>query len=341
MPGPIGKVAMFIMNTIKTSTRFAIITAALFLCVAGVSTSLEFPRLSNILNLSESAADEIREEERVSEVLNQDASYLSLFRSVRNPDVRIQQFVRPGEELKFQAKWRGLPAGTIRCSAKRVAKLKNRPVFVFELNVETNDFLGPFYPVKTDINSYVDADNGRSYLIRRRVSERKRDYKDRLEFKYDSRTDKGILDPVSRYSMVGESGKEAANLPFPIPGNMQDMVSVIYYIRGLELKCVGDTCTILLGGRKKPVLTTLSVIGEEQISVPNIGLFDCLVVEPVTDGTNLSGNFLATRGGERVWLEKNTKIPVMVSAELPKPMGQVIATLVEANNSELEKHAKK
>lgn len=311
------------------------------MCVAGVSTSLEFPRLGNLLGLSESAVDEIREEERVSEVLNQDASYISLFSSVNNPDIRIQQFVRPGEELKFQAKWRGLPAGIIRCSAKRVAKLKNRPVFVFELNVETNDFLNAIYPVKTDINSYVDADNGRSYLIRRRVSERKREYKDRLEFKYDSRNDKGFPNPVSKYSVIGGSGKEEASLPFPIPGNMQDIVSVIYYIRGLELKCVGDSCNIMLGGRKKPVLTRITVTGEEVVNIPSIGSFECLVVEPYTDGTNLSGNLLATRGGEKVWLEKNTLIPVMVSAELPKPMGQVIATLVEANNSELKKYEKK
>lgn len=324
------------------TVRFALTALLTFMTVAGVSTSLEipFPRLGNFLGLSEKASDEIREEERVSEVLNQDASYKSLFNSVCNPDVNLQAYVKTGETLKYQANWRGLPAGSIRCSAKRQVMLKNRPVFVFEVNVESNDFLSAFYPVKTSINSYVDANNGRSYLIRRRVSERNREYKDRLEFKYDFRRDNGIPDPVSKYSKVGDNGKEEATLPFPIPGNMQDMVSIIYYIRGVDLNGVGDSCNLLLGGRKKPVITTVHVIDEEEIRIPNIGVFDCLVVEPRTDGTNLSGNLLATRGGEKVWLEKNTRIPVMCSAELPKPLGTVVATLIQADNSELLRFAK-
>ncbi len=315
---------------------------AVCLLVAFSSHALDFsfPRLVNWLNLSERASDEIREEERISEVLNQNASYVSLFDSLKNPDVTLQNFVQPGEELRYQAKWRGLPAGAVRLSAKRVAKLKNRPVFVFELDVESNDFLSAFYPVKTNINSYVDAGNGRSYLVRRRVSERNRAYKDRLEFKYDSRRENGIPEPVSAYSMTGDDGREEAALPFPIPGNLQDMVSIIYYVRGLDLEKTGDSATLLLGGRKKPVITTVTVIAEERIAVPGIGSFDCLVVEPDTGGSNISGNLVATRGGEKIWLEKNTLIPVMASAELPKPLGTVSATLVQAEGSRLSEFVK-
>ena len=332
------------MRTSTKHTKTARVTLAAFailITVAGSAFSLEFPRISNLLGLSEKASDEIREEDRVSEVLNQDASYTSLFGSINNPDVNLQNYVKTGEVLKYQANWQGFPAGSIRCAAKRQVMLKNRPVFVFEVNVESNDFLSSFYRVKTSINSYVDAGSGRSYLIRRRVSEGRRDYKDRLEFKYDFRRDNGIPEPVSKYSKVGENGKEEAGMPFRIPGNMQDMVSIIYYIRGLELNCVGDTCNLLLGGRKKPVITTLHVVNEEEITIPNIGTFDCLVVEPRTDGTNISGNLLATRGDEKVWLEKNTRIPVMVSATLPGRVGNVVATLVEADNSELPQYAKK
>lgn len=310
-----------------------------FVLSAGKGESLDFPRLSNILSLSEKASDEMREEERVSEVLSQDADYRSLFQSVRNPDIHLQRYVQPGEELKFQAKWRGLPAGSIRLSAKRLAKLQNRPVFVFELNVESNDFLSAFYAVNTSINSYVDAMNGRSYLIRRRVAERKREYKDRLEFKYDFCLPNGIPDPVSRYSRVGESGQEIAARPFPIPGNMQDMVSILYYIRGMNLRKTGDSCSLLLGGRNKPVLTRVTVVGEESLTIPGIGAFDCLVVEPTTDGTNISGNLVATRGGERAWLERNTLIPIQAIAELP--IGSITVTLIQADNCQLKRFVRR
>lgn len=316
------------------ATWFLVVGIA-FIFVSCSATSLEIPKTGNILGLSEKASDEIREEERVSEVLNQDASYLSLFNSVSNTDINLDRYVTEGEELRYQAQWRGLPAGNIRLVAKRKIELKSRDVFNFELNVESNDFLNAFYPVNTTINSFVDAENGRSYLIRRRVSERNRSYKDRLEFKYDYRKANGITDPISKYSMVGENNKEQSTAPFPIPGNMQDMVSVIYYIRGMELTKVGDSCTVLVGGRQKPVITRLTVVGEETITIPNIGTFDCLVIEPDTDGTNLSGNLVATRGGETVWLERNSRIPVMLRAELPKPVGTVIATLIQAKNCPL------
>lgn len=211
---------MFIHNQ-RNWVAKAVIACLAILFVAHKAPSLEIPFLSNIRNLSEKASDEIREEERVSEVLNQDASYRSLFDSVSNPDIPIHRYVKPGEELKYQALFRGLPAGTVRLSAKRLLELKKRPVFAFEVNFETNDFLGSLYAINTNINSFVDAETGRSYLIRRKVSERNRSYKDRLEFKYDHIMDNGIVDPVSKYSMVGDNGKEIASLPFPIPGNMR------------------------------------------------------------------------------------------------------------------------
>ncbi|MCC8179740.1 MAG: DUF3108 domain-containing protein, partial [Planctomycetes bacterium] len=131
------------------------------------------------------------------------------------------------------------------------------------------------------------------------------------------------------------------SMPFPIPGNMQDMVSIIYYIRGINLRNVGDSCDLMIGGRNRPVITKLTVIGEEEVSLPSLGRFDCLVVEPSCHGANLSGNLVASRGAERVWLEKHTRIPIQVAAELPKPLGMVVASLVQADNCELLRFAKR
>ncbi len=63
--------------------------------------------------------------------------------------------------------------------------------------------------------------------------------------------------------------------------------------------------------------------------------------EVTADGTNLSGSLVATRGGEKVWLEKNSLIPVKASAELLNPMGSVVATLVQADNSVLTRYVVK
>ncbi len=332
----------------RTATRhhfncIILCCTAFMLCVCGSSAALDFrfPLLRSAA-LPDNADAEIKEEERISEVLDQDASYRQLLQSTTNPDIPLNRYVQAGEELKYQAKWRGLPAGSVRLAAKRMGVIKGRPVFVFELTAESNDFLNAFYPVNTSANSYVDAANGRSYLIRRRISERNRGYKDRLEFKYDFRLPNGLPDPVCKYSMVGESGQEVAAQPIPIPGNMQDMVSIIYYIRGMQqLRETGDSCEILLGGRKQPGIMTVKVTGEEAITIPNIGTFDCIRVEPCGDGTNISGNLIASRGSECVWLEKNTRVPVMFQAELPAPLGTIVATLVKAEKCPIVRYAHK
>lgn len=297
------------------------------------------PNPFRIADLPDSASDEIQEEEWISEVLAKDANYRDLFQTVTNPDIPLRRYVQPGEELRYQAKWRGLPAGTIRLAAKRLGVVKGRQVFVFELNAESNDFMNAFYPVNTSANSYVDAATGRSYLIRRRVAERNRNYKDRLEFKYDFRMPNGLPDPVCRYSIVSDHGQEVASAPCPIPGNMQDMVSVIYYLRGLDLGKPGDSCRLLIGGRMKPAIMTLNVVGEEIVAIPKLGRFECLVIDPQGDGTNLSSNLVAARGSERFWIEKTSRIPLMFCADLPKPLGTVVATLVAAENSVLPRYA--
>lgn len=319
-----------------------VLAAIALVCVFAAmpaANSLDFSWLANrFRNLPDNAKAEIREEDQISEVLNQDANYRQLFQSVHNPDIPLGRFVRPGEDLRYQAKWRGLPAGSIRLAAKRMGAVRGRPVFVFEVSAESNDFMNAFYPVNTSANSYVDAANGRSYLIRRRVSERNRSYKDRLEFKYDYRLPNGLPDPVASYSVMLDDGEETGSRPLPIPGNMQDMVSIIYYMRGLRLEKTGDSCTVLIGGRANPGLVTLRVVGEEVVST-GLGKFDCLVVEPSGDGTTISASLIASRGAERLWLEKHSRIPVKFSAELPKPLGEVVATLNAAENSEVARYA--
>ncbi|MDR1611933.1 MAG: DUF3108 domain-containing protein [Planctomycetota bacterium] len=326
------------MFTIKRAVMAAIAVVCMLFATPNAN-GLDFSRFANrFRNLPDNAKAEIREEEQISEVLHQDANYRQLFQSVTNPDIPLGRYVRPGEDLRYQAKWRGLPAGSIRIAAKRMSAVRGRPVFVFEVSAESNDFLNAFYPVNTSANSYADAATGRSYLIRRRVSERNRSYKDRLEFKYDFRLPNGLPDPVCSYSATQDDGEEMDGRNRPIPGNMQDMVSMIYYLRGLGLKRRGDSCTILVGGRTNPGLVTLNVIDEEIVNT-SMGVFDCLVVQPSGDGTTISASLIASRGAERLWLERNSRIPIKFSAELPKPLGEIVATINEADNCELARYA--
>lgn len=308
----------------KKCIAFILLAMAL---ICASAFGLEFPELAD---LPETATDEMRAEDGISEVLGHSAAAAALLPV--NKDIPLQSVVAPGEVLRYSAKWKGLPVAEARLSAKRVVELRGKPVFVFELTIETNDFFSTIYPTQTSIHSYADASSGRSCLIRRRVAERNRAYRDRLEFKYDNRLANGVPDPVSVYSYVDQQGAEHVNPPASITANMQDMVSAIYYLRGADLGSTGSNTSIVLGGRKRPSIATLHIVGTEVLEVPALGgPTECIVVEPRTDGSNISGNLVATRGGEKVWLTRKGHIPVRIEAQLPSPIGSVVATLSQAD----------
>jgi len=273
---------------------------------------------------------------KVSEVRPAVATLKDRYLGINNPDRRLDSVVQLGENLTYLAKWNGIPAGTISLKVwptKR--RVRDREAFLFELHSESNDFLSVFYEINSTIKSYADIATARSYLFRRSLREGRYRANDRLLFDYDHKDDEGMVAPVSRFARI-RPDHVAAKEPLQIPGNLQDPLSIVYYLRHFDFTGVGTQHNVLMGTRRSTSLVQLTTIAEERIHLPQLGTFDCTVVEPKGDENADEDSLAKTKGYAHVWLEKNTRIPLMATVAIP--IGKAAASLVSAENCILTKY---
>ncbi len=254
---------------------------------------------------------------------------------VSNRPQRLDQVADVGERLVYQARWGGFPAGRITLRVKRRARVRGRFAFVLDLHAESNDFLDVFYRVDSTISSIADVETGMSYLFRRKLHEGRRRVDDRLEFDLTHKGSAGVVEPVAKYSKV-EDDRTIRSDPRPIPGPLQDCLSVVYYLRHLAFEEVADEHRVLIGSRKSVDVATFTALRFEELNLGRLGRYSCVVVEPRgskdTDRTTL----VAARDRAEIWLERNTRIPLLIVVKVP--IGSISARLIRAEKSPLEKH---
>lgn len=251
-----------------------------------------------------------------------------------NPPVNLAPCVRPGEKLTYIAKWNGFPGGTITTSVWPVLrKFDDRPVYMFEMTMESNDFLSVFYPVRSTIRSLADAQTGRSCLFRRRVREGSYFGNDRVIFEYEHQDELGKPQPLAMPALIRAESVEEEE-PRAIPGALCDPLSLVWYMRTLRLRERGDTAAVLIGDRFGNGLVTLTVSGSEEIVIAGVGRFRTLVIRPAATTYGGKESLVKTEGQVRFWLEENTKI--LLRAEADIPIGRAGVTLLAAENAGLE-----
>ncbi len=278
-------------------------------------------------------ADDDSAEGRESQVLGASVGLQARYRNIVNRAYKLDTVARIGEKLTYLVKWKGIPAGTATLEVKRQAQIRGRPVYVVELHSVSNDFLSLVYDVDSTIRSFIDVEDGRSHLFRRNGKEGRRNLDDSFEFDYDRKREDGILEPASIYSKM-KNGQLTTNLPRPIPGPLQDSLSIIYYMRKLDLNEKGIGHEVLVGSRKRTDIVTIKVLGFEQVTLPaKMGTFECIKVEPKGDPHADHTNIVVTKGTAVFWLEKNTRIPIMAQVDIS--VGSLTLYLVKAENTSL------
>lgn len=253
-----------------------------------------------------------------------------------NPTVDLARYVRPGEKLSYIAKWNGFPGGMIMTSVWPVLrKFDKRKVFMFEMTMESNDFLSLFYPVRTSIRSLADAQTGWSYLFRRRVREGDYQGNDRVLFDYAHQDSLGNLRPLALPALIRSEGVDSEEAR-PIPGFLSDPLTLVWYMRSLHLEKPGDVDTVLIGDRYGNGLATMTVTGTEEVNISGIGRFDTLVIRPAATTYDGKESLIKTEGQVRFWLEKNTHI--LLRAEADIPIGRAGITLLSHEKTDLDRY---
>ena len=172
------------------------------------------------------------------------------------------------------------------------------------------------------MTSLVDPETLKSVEFRRReVGTEKRD--NRVLFDRD--TSKGtFLRKKGRFSTVAQmdAAPWERRAVFPIRGEVNDILYTLYFARGIG-DAVGTRKNYWFVENRDVWKTRVTVAGEQKLPLGTLGTFDALEITIEPDystekdmGKKFSGLF-GVQGTLRVLVDKKTRIPLIVSGELP------------------------
>ncbi|MFP4012803.1 MAG: DUF3108 domain-containing protein [Chitinispirillaceae bacterium] len=209
-----------------------------------------------------------------------------------------------GEKLVYEIVWGPFKAGyvilnaqphpqtgTIRLGAKAVS----------------NNFVSAFYKMRDYIISWVDAEGLYPHFFEQHLREGK--YK---------------MDGFILYDNVGEKVfvQEKKSRVFRAPKFTHDYISVLYYVRSMELK-KGDQFSINMFIHSKIHPIRFNIRGKEDVEV-TAGKFRCIKLEPKLAG---KGRAFTKKDKMQVWLtDDKHKIPVMIKSKIK--VGSITAKLI-------------
>lgn len=201
--------------------------------------------------------------------------------------------IHVGEQLTYQLSYGIFNAGVSTMEVMKVDTTHGHVTYHLQSRTRTNSFLDTFYKVRDEVNSWVDTSTFASVRFEKSLHEGKyrKDYA--VWFNYQEMT---------AYS--------SSDTTVQIPGHMQDVLSLFYYLRSLNLS-VGDTVRMSNYDNDKISPFLLAVNGIEKVRVP-AGTFECLAVEPFSESDFL----FKYEGNLRIWLtDDERKIPVMMKSK--------------------------
>jgi hypothetical protein len=296
--------------------------------------------LAGLAPAAESAPEEPANPGKDAEVKPAAVTLQDRFEHVRMEAQAPGEVASVGERLRYLVKYKGLPAGQAIFAVKRRTVLGGRPVLYITLESESNDAISLLYPVRDKVKSYIDAETGHSLRFDRHLREGRGGSftaVDTLQFDYEQ--NRQIHTAIEFDGSVRKERREER----PIPGPVQDPLSVLYYLRHFPLE-VGASRQVLVGAAEEINVLAVQTRREEEVHLPALGVFDAYVVELRNQRgeqtTAYQAQIFHSRGDVTVWVEKNTNIPLVVKTGVPV-LGSTSAVLQSAEACDLLQHRKR
>ena len=165
-----------------------------------------------------------------------------------------------GESLQYIVRYGRIIAGRTRLSIPEIIDYKGYPSYRVVSEAWSNPFFSRFYKVEDRLESLVDVNGVFSWRYEKHLREGK--YKKDAVYLHDQ---------VNRLAY-------AENDTLEIPPFVQDVLSILYYVRTFDL-APGDTVVVDNIDQDKVYPLNIVVHKRERVKV-KAGKFDCLVVEP-------------------------------------------------------------
>jgi hypothetical protein len=225
----------------------------------------------------------------------------------------------PGERLHYKGYVLGwLPVGDVWFEVKKDTHA-GREVCRFDARAFGSYLV---YTLDIRMTSLVDPETLRSVEFRRReVGTERRDHR----VVFDREKSEGIFfRKKGRFSSVAlmDAAPWERRAVFPISGEVNDILYTLYFARGIG-DAVGTRKNYWFVENRDVWKTLVTVAGERKLPLGTLGTFDALEISIEPDysgdkdaGRKFSGLF-GVQGTLKVVVDKKTRIPLIVSGELP------------------------
>ena len=215
---------------------------------------------------------------------------------------------RPGEQLTYRISWSNIfSAGKATMSVLEEKGANGERLFRFLSTARSIGMVDKFYRVDDNVQSLFDPAHLRplAYLMRQRHGKRAKD----RDLLFDHA--KGTV--VSR-----KDGQEETS---EVPGDVQDALSSLYYLRTLATLTDGQPVIVNVHDSGKTWAVDILVLGRERITVP-AGTFDTIKLKTYP---KYEGVFMH-KGEIFIWLtDDRDRVPVLMKSTIT--IGSIMATL--------------
>lgn len=209
-----------------------------------------------------------------------------------------------GETLRYDIGWQSIVAGRGQMVVNAPVDTNSRLCFPVVSTVESTPFFSTFYRVDDSAVSFVDV--RQLYPIRFEKYLREGKYRSDQIADFDPTTGKAY------------TPKDTID----IPPYVQDALSLLYYVRTLELKPNTEFTVENFTGKKAYTLT-VRILHRERIEV-KAGTFSTIVVEPLLQAAGL----FKQEGKLKVWLtDDRLHLPVLMKSKVL--VGSIVAELTD------------
>lgn len=218
----------------------------------------------------------------------------------------------PGETLVYQVNWSVFPAGHV---VAKLARIDSEAGDDYEVETTANSsgFVSLLFKVQDEFHSIFNPNSLCSQRIWKTVNEGHRHKKTLIVF--DSTKHQAILDERD----LNKPNAPPKHAEHEIPGCVEDVLSVFYYLRTQPLK-VGERLEVPVNDGSKTHVVTVQVQAREQIQTP-LGPRMALRVEPT-----VFGGLYKRKGRMLVWFSDDKRhIPLRIKAMIN--IGSITGTL--------------
>jgi hypothetical protein len=216
----------------------------------------------------------------------------------------------PGEKLTYNISWSNVfSAGTAVMEVKKEKADDGGDVLRFVSTARTIGLVDSFYPVRDTVQSVFDPRTmmSRSYSLNQSHGKRKK----KREL---------VFDHGNRKVTFTEDGKQET---LDVPGNVQDALSSLYYVRTLEEFTTGKPIVVTVHDSGKTWTVEVHVLGREKIKTP-VGEFNTIKIRtyPKYEGVFLN------KGEIFIWLtDDSRKVPVLMKSTIT--IGSIVSMLTD------------